>query len=107
MPLYLVSCDLAKPKEDRQKALLNHEALLSYLNGLGSLKVLNSEFAVPFKKGAVELTMELKPFLKNGDHLLVSELFSGGSPVAVGFTALLVNKKTFFDLLNNHARSLL
>jgi len=75
-----------------------------YLDALGSLKVLYSEYAVPFSRTLLELATQVNKYLKKGDHLLVSELFNSSASTAC--TDLLVDRKVFFDFLARHARSL-
>jgi hypothetical protein len=100
MPLYLVSYDVA------EKHAGEYQALWDYLGSLGSLKVLYSEYAVPFQKTALELANAVNVHLKKGDHLMVSELFKNGNPVTIACSELLVDVKVFWEFLNKHARAL-
>src|ERR1700739_1062083 len=98
MPLYLVSYDIAEQHGDEYKPLW------TYLDTLGSLKVLYSEYAVPFSRTPLELATQVNKYLKKEDHLLLSEMFNSSATTAC--TDLLVDRKVFFDFLARHARSL-
>jgi hypothetical protein len=98
MPVYLVSYDIAERNREE------YQALWDYFDSLQSLKVLYSEYAVPFATTALDLANKIHPHLKKGDHLLVSELFNGGNPPVIAAGELLVDRKVLFDLLNRHAR---
>lgn len=100
MALYLVSYDIAEQHGDE------YEPLWSYLDGLGSIKVLYSEYATPFAKTALELATAVHTYLKKADHLLVCELFKNGNPITVASGDLLVARQVFHDFINRHARSL-
>jgi hypothetical protein len=92
--------DIAEQHGDEYKPLWD------YLGKLGSLKVLYSEYAVPFDKTALELANQISALLKKGDHLTVSELFKNGNPITIACGDLVVDRQAFFDLLNRHARPL-
>jgi hypothetical protein len=100
MPLYLVSYDVA------EKHAREYKALWDYFDSLGSLKVLYSEYAVPFSKTALELAKLVNVHLKKGDHLLVTEMFKNGNPATISCAELLVEQKFFWSFLDKHARAL-
>jgi hypothetical protein len=99
MPLHLVSYDLPKKNESE------YQELWDYLKGLGGIKILYSEYAVPFKGTAYALADKInKNHLKLGDRLLVCELFNGDG--LLGWVNLMVTDAVFQKLLTDHARTL-
>jgi hypothetical protein len=99
MALYLVSYDIPEVNEDEYQELWN------YLDSLGSVKILFSEYAVPFNGSAHELTNKLTPHLRPGDRLLVCELFDG-SGGSCAWLNLKISTDDFRKLLTSFARTL-
>jgi hypothetical protein len=97
MALYLASYDVAEKNHDE------YQELWDYLDSLGSVKILYSEYAVPFSGTALELANEINPHLKKGDRLLVCELFDGTQSAWV---SLKVTSAVFSKLLTDYARTL-
>jgi hypothetical protein len=98
MSLYLASYDIAEQDRDE------YQALWAYFDSLGSIKVLFSQYAVPFSGTALELATKVQPHLKKPDRLLVCELFNG--PTASAWINLRVTDDAFRALLTKHARTL-
>jgi hypothetical protein len=99
MALYLVSYDIPEVNEDEYQELWN------YFASLGSVKILFSEYAVPFNGRALELTDKLTPHLRPGDRLFVCELFDG-SGGSFAWHNLKLSTDDFRKLLTNFARTL-
>jgi hypothetical protein len=98
MALYLVSYDIPKQNEGE------YQELWDYLKGLGGVKILYSEYAVPFQDGTLALADKInKNHLKKGDRLLVCELFNG-EPTA--WVNLKISDAAFQKLLTDYARTL-
>ncbi len=99
MALYLVSYDIPGKNEDE------YQELWDYLGSLGGVKILYSEYAVPFTGGAFALADKInKNHLKSGDRLLVCELFNGGG--ACAWLNLKISDAAFEKLLTDFARTL-
>ena len=72
MPLYLASYDITEKDRDE------YQELWDYFDSLGGVKILYSQYAVPFAGRALELAEKIRRYhLKSGDRLLVCELFDG------------------------------
>jgi hypothetical protein len=99
MALYLVSYDIPEVNEDEYQELWN------VFDSLGSVKILFSEYAVPFNGGALELTNKLAPHLRPGDRLLVGEFFDG-SGGRCAWLNLKISTDDFRKLLTSFARTL-
>ncbi len=97
MALYLASYDIAEKNHDE------YEELWDDLDSLGSVKILYSEYAVPFSGTALELANKINPHLKKGDRLLVCELFDG--PQAA-WVSLKITDAAYSKLLTDYARTL-
>jgi hypothetical protein len=98
MALYLVSYDIPGRNESE------YQALWDYLASLGGVKILFSEYAVPFNEGSLALANKIiKTHLKPGDRLLVCELF-GGEPTS--WLNLMISTEAFSKMLSSHARTL-
>jgi hypothetical protein len=96
MPLYLVSYDIPVKNE------AEYQELWHYLDELGSVKILYSEYAVPFDGTALKLADKInKEHLKPGDRLLVCELFNGQVSAWVN---LRIKDDVFIKLLTDFAR---
>jgi len=98
MPLYLVSYDIAEKNRDE------YQELWDYLGNLGAVKILYSEYAVPFTEKASGLVDRIKSHLQKGDSLLVCELFDNNDTCF--WTNLKVSDDLFRKLLTKYARSL-
>lgn len=99
MPLYLASYDVDEKDKDE------YQELWAYFDELGSVKILYSEYAVPFSGTALELTNKINKHLKKDDRLLVCELFDGtGGTVA--WKNLRISNDAFRKLLTGHARTI-
>ena len=98
MSLYLASYDIAEQDRDEYKALW------AYFDTVGAVKVLFSQYAVPFSGTALELATKIQPHLKKPDRLLVCELFN--SPTTSAWINLRVTDDVFKALLAKHARTL-
>jgi hypothetical protein len=70
MPLYLLSYDIAEKNHD-------YQSLWAYLEEANAVKILYSEWAVPFKGTASELTKAAMTHIEKGDKIYCTELFSG------------------------------
>ena len=97
MPLYLASYDIAEKDRDE------YQELWDYLDGLKAVKILYSEYAVPFAGKAIDLANEISAHLRAADRLLVCELFDGDT---CAWTNLRVSDDIFRTLLSNFARTL-
>ena len=99
MALYLASYDI--PEKDRDE----YQELWDYFDSLGAVKILFSEYAVPFEGKAIDLTNKLLTHLRPADRLLVCELFDGtGGTVA--WKNLRISDEAFRKLLTSHARTI-
>lgn len=96
MALYLVSYDIAEKNDD-------YQSLWDYLEELGAVRILYSEWATPFTGSAVELVKKLAEHVKKGDRLLACELFNSPS---VAWLNLKISVDEFKKLLRDHARGL-
>jgi hypothetical protein len=99
MALYLVSYDIPVKNEGE------YQELWDYLEELGGIKILYSEYAVPFSDKAIDLANKINKHLKKGDRLLVCELFDGtGGTLA--WVNLKISDEDFQKLLKKHARNI-
>lgn len=98
MALYLISYDVDEKNREE------YEELWSDLDGLGAVKVLYSEYAVPFSGKAIDLASKIEAHLKEGDRLLVCELFD--STPTNAWLNLKISTAKFRELLTKYARSL-
>jgi hypothetical protein len=99
MTLYLASYDIVEKDRDE------YQELWAYFDELGSVKILYSEYAVPFSGTALELTEKITKHLRKDDRLLVCELFNGkGGTLA--WKNLRISDDAFRKLLTSHARSI-
>jgi hypothetical protein len=100
MPLYLVSYDIKEENRDE------YQELWDYLDALGGVRILFSEYAVPFNDGgAFDLATKINKHLKTGDRLLVCELFDGESQTRA-WVRLRIGDDAFQEMLTNYARTL-
>jgi hypothetical protein len=100
MALYLVSYDVPVKNESE------YQELWDYLEGLGGIKILYSEYAVPFTGKAIDLATEISStHLKKGDRLLVCELFDGNGGT-ISWLNLKISDDDFRALLKKHARTI-
>ena len=97
MALYLASYDI--PEKDRDE----YKELWAYFDSLKAIKILFSEYAVPYSGKAMELTNAILQHMRAGDRLLVCELFDGGT---LAWRTLLISDDTFRKLLTSYARTL-
>jgi hypothetical protein len=97
MPLYLASYDIQEKHHDE------YQELWDYFDQLKAVKILYSEYAVPFPDGAMDLAKKINNHLRPNDRLLVCELFNG-DPIA--WSSLLIETAAFQNLLTNYARAL-
>jgi CRISPR-associated endonuclease Cas2 len=96
MPLYLVSYDI--PEKDRDE----YQELWDYLDTLGAVRILFSEYAVPFDGTNADLADKILKHLRTNDRLLVCELFTGDTGCAwhnvkisdAAFDSLLASART-------------
>jgi hypothetical protein len=98
MALYLISYDIAEKNREE------YQELWDYLDGLGSVKILYSEYAVPFDGLAIDLGKKISPHLKTGDRLFVCELFDNSECSA--WKNLMITTDEFSKLLTTYARHL-
>jgi len=98
MGLFLASYDVEEKHHDE------YQELWDYFDSLGAVKVLYSEYAVPFSGNAFELAKKINPHLRSGDRLLVCELFDGGNTIA--WVNLMISDADFQNLLTKFARPL-
>jgi hypothetical protein len=98
MPLYLASYDIKE--EDRDE----YQELWDYFDSLGAVRILYSEYAVPFAGRALELAKTICKHLRPADKLLVCELFDGGDTCA--WRHLKIGDAAFQKLLTSYARTL-
>ena len=98
MALYLASYDIKE--EDRDE----YQELWDYFDQLGAARILYSEYAVPFKGRAFELTKAICKHLRPADRLLVCEFFDGGDTCA--WLNLKIGDTAFQKLLKDYARTL-
>jgi hypothetical protein len=99
MALYLASYDI--PEKDRDE----YQELWNYFDQLGAVRILFSEYAVPFNGRALALATEIMKHLKSADRLLVCELFQGAGD-SLAWHHLIIAKDEFVALLHRHARTL-
>jgi hypothetical protein len=97
MPLYLASYDIEEQHRDE------YQELWDYFDTLGAVKVLYSEYAVPFNGKAIDLANKINAHLRSGDRLLVCELFNGDTCAWVN---LKITTEEFRKLLTRYARTL-
>jgi hypothetical protein len=98
MALYLASYDI--PEKDRDE----YQELWDYFDSLKAVKILYSEYAVPFAGRALELATAICKHLKPDDRLLVCELFNGGDTCA--WLNLRISDAAYQKLLTDFARTL-
>jgi hypothetical protein len=82
--LYLVSYDIQERNHDE------YQELWDCLENLGGVKILYSEYVVPFDTTALDLANAVNKHLLPKDRLLVCELFNGGTGA---WTSLLVKTR--------------
>jgi hypothetical protein len=99
MALYFVSYDIPEVNEDEYQELWN------VFGSLGSVKILFSEYAVPFNGSVLELTNKLTSHLRPGDRLHVCELFDGSGD-SLAWLNLKISTDDFRKLLTSFARTL-
>lgn len=99
MPLYLASYDIEEQHRDE------YQELWDYFDSLGAVKLLYSEYAVPFNGKALDLANRITGHLRAGDRLLVCELFDGSGGTCAWRT-LLISDDDFRKLLTRFARTL-
>jgi hypothetical protein len=97
MALYLASYDI--PEKDRDE----YQELWNYFDSLGAVKILFSEYAVPFNGNAVDLANKINGHLRAGDRLLVCELFNSDN---CAWLSLMINSAAFQKLLADFARTI-
>jgi hypothetical protein len=74
-----------------------------YFDSLGAVKILFSEYAVPFPDKAIDLTNKVLKHLKAGDRLLVCELFNCD---VTAWSNLMLDDAGFQKRLTSSARTL-
>jgi hypothetical protein len=99
MALYLASYDI--PEKDRDE----YQELWDYFKQLSAVRILYSEFAVPFEGRALDLAGKILKRLKPADRLLVCELF-GGTGDTLAWRNLIISDEDFRVLIRRHARAL-
>lgn len=99
MALYLASYDI--PEKDRDE----YQELRDYFDSLGAIKILFSEYAVPFAGKAIDLANKISKHLRPADRLLACELFNGDNGTCA-WNSLRINSDDFRKLLTSHARTL-
>lgn len=99
MSLFLASYDIEEKHRDEYQALWN------YFSNLNAVRILYSEFAVPFNGHAIDLANEITAHLRSGDRLLVCELFDGKSGTRA-WRRLMIGDEVFRKLLSTYARRL-
>ena len=99
MALYLLSYDIAEKNND-------YQSLWDWLASEGAVRVLYSEWAVPWKNGssALDLINTAATHVMKGDHLLACELFGGGP--AIAWMNMRISTDDFRALLNKYARTI-
>jgi hypothetical protein len=97
MALYLASYDIREQHQDEYQELWN------YFDRLRAVKILYSEYAVPFNGPAIGLANEINTHLKPKDSLLVCELFNGNT---CSWVNLKISDDAFRNLLTRYARTL-
>jgi hypothetical protein len=90
MAVYLVSYD-AEESDDRNIA--------QHLEGLGAIRVLESQWLVPSRRTSRELYEQLLPLFCSEDRFLVLEVFRDAH-----WEKLLVSDAVFRDFLSRNAR---
>jgi hypothetical protein len=97
MPLYLASYDI------REQNRNEYQELWDYLDSLKAVRILFSEYAIPFDGKTLELATIISKHLKPDDRLLVCELFCGE---ASAFLNLKIAEAAYQKLLTDFARVL-
>ncbi len=98
MALYLASYDVNEKNREE------YQQLWDYFDSLKAVKILYSEYAVPFSGTALDLANKITPHLKQGDRLLVCELFNASGVCA--WRNLMISDDAFKKLLADYARGL-
>jgi hypothetical protein len=97
MALYLVSYDISEKNDD-------YESLWDELKALKAVKILYSEWAVPYAGTASSLIKLLQTHIETGDKILACELFNTGSTLT--WNKLKITSDAFKKLLKDYARTL-
>jgi hypothetical protein len=98
MALYLLNYDIAESNDDYQQMYV-------FLDRIGAVRILQSQWAVPWKNGsnALELLNEAAKQIVTGDRLFVCELFNHEK--ACAWLKLRTSDKDFQALLSKWART--
>jgi hypothetical protein len=99
MALYLASYDIAEKDRDE------YQELWDYFDSIGAVKILYSEYAVPFTGKAIDLANKISTHLKSADRLLICELFDGDNGTCAWMN-LRISSDAFRKLLTGFARTL-
>lgn len=97
MALYLLSYDITEKNHD-------YQSLWNWLNGLNSVRLLYSEWAVPWQNDstALELINTALQHVMKGDGVLACELFNNST---IAWRTLRITTEEFQALLRQYARS--
>jgi CRISPR-associated endonuclease Cas2 len=96
MALYLLSYDITEKNHD-------YQSLWDWLNQLGAVRLLYSEWAVPWanNSSALELTNVALKHVMQGDNIFVCELYDNNYSIA--WRTLRISDDTFRALLTQYA----
>jgi hypothetical protein len=97
MALYLVSYDIEKKNDD-------YQSLWDELKTLKAVKILYSEWAVPYGGTASDLVKLLRTHIETGDKILACELFNTAG--VISWNKLKISGDAFKKLLADYARKL-
>jgi hypothetical protein len=98
MALYLLSYDITEKNHD-------YQSLWDFLDALQAVRILYSEWAVPWKNNssALELTNAALAHVEKGDGIFVCELFNNNPTCA--WRTLRITDDAFRNLLAKYART--
>jgi hypothetical protein len=99
MALYVASYAIAEIDRDE------YQELWAYLDSLGAVRILYSEYAVPFTGTAIDLGNTISSHLRSSDRLFICELFNGDNGT-LAWMDLRISSDNFRKLLTDFARSL-
>jgi hypothetical protein len=97
MALYLVSYDIEEKNHD-------YQSLWDELEVLHAVRILYSEWAVPYSGNASDLVKLLQTHIETGDKILACELFNSSG--VLSWNKLKISSDTFKKLLRDYARKL-
>ena len=100
MSLFPASYDVEEKHRDEYQELWN------YFSNFNAVRILYSEFAVPFSGQAIDLANEITAHLRSGDRLLVCELLFDGRGSTSAWRKLMIGNEDFGKLLSTYARRL-